>query len=184
LGSDGLDLGSDGDASPLPIQRTVAMRRFHSVQTLVTNREVRQTLRGCNGWRLRAMRGHACRQIQPGVCGDQNVSSHPRPHSQGQTTLPAPCRSLRRWAGRGHTPTVVPRLGICSWSEPARSERDPQLPAHALRGSACRMRHALRRRIYQKRHAAHAARLVRPPRAAREARLGRVTCEFAGVASF
>jgi len=74
------------------------------------------------------------------------VSTHPRPRCQGQTTLPAPCRSLPRWTGTGQTRTVVPRLGSCSWSDPARSERDSQVSlACPTRGPSCRMRHAHRR---------------------------------------
>ena len=105
-------------------------------------------LRGCNAGACARCGGMLAVKIQSGLCGDQNVSTHPRPRCQGQTTLPAACIGLLRWAGRGHTRTVVPRLGSCSWSDPARSERDPQLSrACPVRGPSCGMHRARRRRM-------------------------------------
>jgi len=126
LGSDGLDTRPADDASPLLIQRTVTLLLFFfRCKSLHALQKCDSTLSERNAGACAHCRAMLGVRIQSGLCGDQTVSTHPRPRCQGQSNHPAPYRSLLMCAGRGHTRTVLPRLGRCSWSDPARSERDP-----------------------------------------------------------
>ena len=126
FGSDGFDTRPDDEASPLLIQRTVTWLLFFSVQRSARTSRMRLNCERAQRWCLRAMRRHQRGvRIQSGLCADQTVSIHPRPRCQGQSNHPAPCTNLLMWAGRGRTRTMLPWLGRCSWSDPARSERDP-----------------------------------------------------------
>ena len=66
------------DLTLLSIQRTVTLLRFPPVQTLATKPEVRHTFARAQRWCLRAIRGMLAVTIRSGLCGDQDVATHPR----------------------------------------------------------------------------------------------------------
>ena len=67
------------------------------------------------------------------------------------------------WAGKGHTRTVLPRLGRCSWSDPARSQRDVAVPRMSHQMTLLRDAPLSSSMHVSKWDAVNAAQHVRPP---------------------
>jgi hypothetical protein len=88
-------------------------------------------LSGCNAGACTRCRGMLGVRIQSALCGDQTVSTHPRPRCQGQCTRPAPCRSPLIWAGRGHNRTWCPGWAAAAGPIPLAPSGTRSCRAHA-----------------------------------------------------
>jgi len=174
LGSDGFDSRSDGDASPLLIQRTVTMLRFHLVRTLATKREVRHTFARVQRWCLRAMRGHACRQNSVRFVWGSKCVHPPTAALPGPTHSPCTLQKSSKVGRKGPRPHGGAPAGQLQLVR-SRSLRAGSAAVLRMSHQSPLLRdapHWSSPRV-SKRHAAHAARRVRPPRAARKARKSR-----------